>query len=79
MTQPTQPTPVNPPPARQAAGTIDIPISLRGIISLAESACFIVALVLTIINGNIDPTALYTLLGGFVAHGVNHPAGGSPI
>ena len=73
--------PVNPPQptTHQTPGTIDIPISLRGIISLAESACFIVALILTILNGNIDPTALYTLLGGFVAHGVNHPAGGSPI
>lgn len=78
MTTPTQnagqPTPAHTP------GTVTIPVSVRGTISLAETASFVATLILLIINnGNLDPTALYTLVGGFIAHGVNHPAGNSPL
>ena len=53
----------------------------RAIISIVETVAFAFATVMAILHGGhiTNPYAGVPALIGFVAHGVNHPAGGSPI
>lgn len=72
MTTPTQPTPT---PAKSSTTN-----TIRAIISVLETVAFIVATALAAMNNGSDfKNAIITALVGFIAHGVNHTAGGSPI
>jgi hypothetical protein len=56
------------------------PAPFRAIISVIESALFACALIVAGFKGwHLNPVTTGTLLGGFTAHAINHPAGGSPI
>ncbi len=71
MTQPTPPS--NPKPVV----TVN---TLRALLSVAETASFIVAGVLAAMSNGADlHNAVITALVGFMAHGINHNAGGSPV
>jgi glycerol uptake facilitator-like aquaporin len=52
----------------------------RAIISVIETAAFAIAVVFAgIKGGHLNPETVIALTSGFLAHAVNHPAGGSPI
>lgn len=53
----------------------------RAIVSVIESAAFAVAVVASGFHHwhIVSPWVVGPFLTGFVAHAVNHPAGGSPI
>jgi len=53
----------------------------RAIISVIETAAFSVALIASAFHGGHfgNPWTVVPALAGFTAHGINHPAGGSPI
>jgi hypothetical protein len=71
-TQPAQ-------PAAQPVATHPV-ITLRGIISILETASFVIATILAALNNGQDfKRGVTTALVGFIAHGVNHNAGGSPV
>lgn len=54
--------------------------TLRIVISVCETAGFIVASALALMNNGADfRHAIVAALLAFVAHGVNHNAGGSPV
>lgn len=77
MTQPAQqPTPVAP-------HTITIPSNvsiLRAVVSVCETAAYVVGAVLYLMNNGSDTrNAIASVLIGTIAHGVNHNAGGSPV
>lgn len=56
------------------------PTSLRAVISVVETVAFIAATVLTTMdNGSDFRHAFIAAFIGFIAHGVNHNAGGSPV
>lgn len=56
------------------------PAPWRAIISIIESALFAIATIFAGAHGwHLNPVTIGSLLGGFTAHAVNHPAGGSPI
>jgi hypothetical protein len=69
----TQPAPATPVAARSS-------ISLRGVISILETASFIIATILAVLgNGSDTRNAVITALIGASTHAVNHNAGGSPV
>ena len=70
----TQPAPAAP------VHVTPIPSVLRAIISVCETVGFIVGAVLALMNNGQDfKHAIAAALLAFVAHGVNHNAGGSPV
>lgn len=70
-------------PQPQPQPTVHIaamPSVLRAIISVCETVGFIVASVLALMNNGSDfRHAIAAALLAFVAHGVNHNSGGSPV
>jgi hypothetical protein len=74
----TQPAPQ--PPAR-APYTLTVPVNLlRALLSICETAAFIFAGVQAAMDNGQDMNhAIITALVGFMCHGINHNAGGSPV
>jgi hypothetical protein len=71
----TQPAAQPAAPVRRAPA-----ITLRGVISILETAAFIIATILAALgNGSDTRNAVITALVGASTHAINHNAGGSPL